>query len=51
MKILIVKCLTDNYSYIIYDEESLLAVVIDPSEAEPIIKEVEKNNLNLKIYY
>tara|TARA_A100001035_G_C27764946_1_gene493146 strand:- start:684 stop:1445 length:762 start_codon:yes stop_codon:yes gene_type:complete len=48
MKILIVKCLTDNYSYIIYDEESLVAVVIDPSEAEPIIKEVEKNNLNLK---
>ena len=46
MKILIVKCLTDNYSYIIFDEKTLIAVVIDPSEADPIINEIEKNNLN-----
>ena len=48
MKIKIVKCLTDNYSYIIYDEKTLLSAVVDPSEADPIINEIEKNNLKLK---
>ena len=48
MKILIVKCLTDNYSYIIFNEKTLIAAVVDPSEASPIISEIEKNNLQLK---
>ena len=48
MKILIVKCLTDNYSYIIYNEKTSIAAVIDPSEAQPIIKQIENNNLQLK---
>ena len=48
MKILIVKCLTDNYSYIIYNEKTSIAAVIDPSEAQPIIKQIEHNNLQLK---
>ena len=48
MKILTVKCLTDNYSYVIYNEKTLMAAVVDPSEANPIINEVKKNNLKLK---
>ena len=48
MKIIIVKCLKDNYSYIIFNERSFEAIVIDPSEAIPIINEIEKNNLKLK---
>ena len=48
MKIEIIKCLQDNYSYLIIDEKSKSACVIDPSEAEPIIDYVEKNNINLK---
>ena len=48
MKIKIVKCLTDNYSYIIFDERTLSAAVIDPSEADPIINQIEQNNLVLK---
>ncbi len=48
MKILIIKCLNDNYSYIIFNPKTLLAAVIDPSEANPIINEIEKNNLKLK---
>ena len=48
MKIKIVKCLTDNYSYIIYDEKTSLSAVVDPSEADPVINEIEKNNLKLK---
>ena len=48
MKIKIVKCLTDNYSYIIFDEKTLNCAVIDPSEPGPIIDELENNNLVLK---
>ena len=48
MKIEIIKCLKDNYSYLIFDETNLNACVIDPSEAKPIINFVKKNNINLK---
>ena len=48
MKIEIIKCLKDNYSYIIIDETDLSACVVDPSEAEPVINFVEKNKINLK---
>ena len=51
MKIKIVKCLTDNYSYIIFDEKTLSAAVIDPSEADPIINQIEQNNLVLKYIF
>ena len=51
MKIKIVKCLTDNYSYIIFDERKLSAAVIDPSEADPIINQIEQNNLVLKYIF
>ena len=32
-----IPCLTDNYAYIIYDDISKIASVVDPSEAKPII--------------
>ena len=51
MKIIIVKCLTDNYSYIIFNEKTLIAAVIDPSEANPIINEIEKSKLQLKYIF
>ena len=48
MKIKIIKCLQDNYSYLIFNETNKNACVIDPSESQPIIDFVEKNNINLK---
>ena len=48
MKIEIIKCLKDNYSYLIIDETSLDACVIDPSESAPIIDFIENNNVKLK---
>ena len=48
MKVEIIKCLQDNYSYLIINEKNQNACVIDPSEAEPIINLVEKKNINLK---
>ena len=45
MKIEIIKCLQDNYSYLVIDEKSNFACVVDPSEAEPIITYIERNNI------
>ena len=48
MKIQIIPCLKDNYSYLIIDEKKNIACVIDPGEAEPIIEYLENNNIKLK---
>ena len=48
MKIEIIKCLKDNYSYLIIDENSKTACVIDPSEAKPIINIIEQKKIYLK---
>ena len=48
MKIQIIPCLQDNYSYLIVDEENNTACVIDPSEADPIIEYLENNKIKLK---
>ncbi len=48
MKIKIIQCLQDNYCYLLIDETSNTACVIDPSEAKPIINFLEKNNIELK---
>jgi hydroxyacylglutathione hydrolase len=47
MKIQIISCLKDNYSYLIIDEENNTACVIDPSEAEPIIEYLENTQIKL----
>ena len=49
----IINCLSDNYSYLIIDENKNDACVVDPSEAKPIINFIEKENImkkNLKNY-
>ncbi len=48
MKVEIIKCLQDNYSYLLINEKNQNACVIDPSEAKPIIDFIEKKNINLK---
>ena len=48
MRIEILKCLQDNYSYLIIDETNKNACVIDPGESIPIINFVENNNIKLK---
>ena len=40
-------CLTDNYAYIVNDDNSKIVGVVDPSEATPIINFLEKQNLKL----
>ena len=48
MNVEIIKCLKDNYSYLVIDEKNQSACVVDPSEAKPIINFIEKNKINLK---
>ena len=48
MNVEIIKCLKDNYSYLVIDEKNQSACVIAPSEAKPIINFIEKNKIHLK---
>ena len=48
MEIKIIPCLQDNYSYLIIDKKNNIACVIDPSEAEPVIRYLENNKIKLK---
>ena len=48
MRIEIIPCLQDNYSYLIIDESNNSACVVDPSESQPIISFLENKNIKLK---
>ena len=48
MKTEIIKCLQDNYSYVILDESNNNACVVDPGESFPIIDFLESNGLKLR---
>ena len=48
MQVEIIPCLQDNYSYLIIDDNTNSACVIDPSEAKPIINFLKNRNINLK---
>ena len=43
LDISIVKCLSDNYSYLIRDKKTNLVGVVDPSEFNPVDLEISKN--------
>ena len=47
MRIEIIPCLQDNYSYLIIDESNNFACVVDPSESEPIINFLKNKNIKL----
>ncbi|XP_025831861.1 hydroxyacylglutathione hydrolase, mitochondrial-like [Agrilus planipennis] len=47
MKVRILPALSDNYMYLIIDEKTNDAVVIDPVEPDAVLKAVEEENVNL----
>tara|TARA_S200000501_G_scaffold335520_1_gene340233 strand:- start:530 stop:1249 length:720 start_codon:yes stop_codon:yes gene_type:complete len=47
MKVEIIPCLKDNYSYLLIDEINNTSCIIDPGEATPIVKFLNKNNIKL----
>ncbi len=48
MRIQTIRCLEDNFSYLIINEKNLDTYVIDPGESKPIEREINKQNLKLK---
>jgi len=48
MKILPIPCSFDNYSYLLYCEDTKEGAVVDPTEAYLVMREVEKRELTLK---
>ena len=48
MKVEIISCLQDNYSYLIIDDTNNSACIVDPSEASPVIDYLKNKNINLK---
>ena len=48
MQVEIIPCLQDNYSYLIIDDNTNSACVIDPGEAKPIINFLKNRNIDLK---
>tara|TARA_Y100000590_G_scaffold382765_1_gene452981 strand:+ start:293 stop:1057 length:765 start_codon:yes stop_codon:yes gene_type:complete len=51
LKISIIKCLTDNYSYLIKDEKTNLVGIVDPSEFEAVDAEVSKSYKKLDFIF
>ena len=51
MKIEIIPCLNDNYSYIIIDEKNKKTCVIDPSESKPIINFLKKKKSKIRLHF
>ena len=43
LEISIIKCLSDNYSYLIKDKKTNLVGVVDPSDFESIDNELNRN--------
>ena len=48
MKVITVKCLEDNFSYIVLNEKNNNACVIDPGEPKPIIDRIRREKVNLR---
>ena len=54
MKITIIPCLNDNYSYLIYEEETNIVTIVDPSEfnaCEKILKKYNKLDFILNTHH
>ncbi len=47
MRTIPIPCLSDNYAYLIVDEETGQAGIVDPSEAEPVERVVQQEGVKL----
>ena len=48
MKIVPVPCLEDNYAYLVIDESTGEAGVVDPSEADPVLAALQREGVELR---
>lgn len=47
MRIVPVPCLSDNYAYLVIDDTTHRAAIVDPSEAAPVLAAVARENVTL----
>src|SRR5688500_13661119 len=47
MLVTVIPCLSDNYAYLLRAEGSNLALIVDPSEGEPVLAALAKEQLSL----
>lgn len=47
MRVIPIACLSDNYAYLVVADGRKEAIVVDPSEAEPVIAALEREGLTL----
>ena len=50
MQVIPIPCLTDNYAYIINDNNSKIVGVVDPSEATPVVTFLKKKKFEIKLH-
>ena len=48
MKVIPVPVLTDNYSYLVCDTKSKIALAIDPAEHQPMLDAAKKEGVEIK---
>lgn len=48
MRVVTIPCLADNYAYLVVDEASGQAAVVDPSEAAPVVEAVAREGVTLR---
>ena len=51
LEVSIIKCLSDNYSYLIKDKKTNLVGVVDPSEFNPVDLEINKTYKKLDFLF
>ena len=47
-ELITIPCLSDNYAFLLYNEENRSALLVDAPEASPINEALDKNNLILE---
>lgn len=47
MRVIVVPCLQDNYAYLIHADGGTDALVVDPSEADPVLAALDSHGLSL----
>ncbi|MCU0692596.1 MAG: MBL fold metallo-hydrolase [Polyangiaceae bacterium] len=45
MNVVTVPCLLDNYAYLLVDDHQRPAIIVDPSESIPVLRELESRGL------
>ncbi len=51
LQVNLINCLSDNYSYLIFNPDTKKGIVVDPAESKPVINELKKLNISLEYIF